>query len=152
MIRRLVLLFTALLCAASLHGAIADDSRTLVLVRGANGGDIKLTTTEVRRLFLGLPITKNGHTLSAAINHTDPLLYQVFLQKVVFMSSHVYERHLLTNVVRLGGQRPQSYTDPRELLNTLRERSDTVTFMWNDEINPDPAIVIIKDLWHGTIQ
>lgn len=132
--------------------ANSDETRQLLLVTGAHSDISSLSASETRRLFLGFPITKNGHQLEAAINHSDPFLYEVFLQKIVYMSSPAYERHLLTNVIQLGGQRPQSFDDTRSLINTLKESPGTITLLWDKDVRNHPNLVILGEVWHGTVE
>jgi len=148
--------FTALLLMFILIGKInlanSDEFRRLVLVTDASSGIASLSSSEARRLFLGFPIIKGGHSLEAAINRSDPFLYQVFLQRVVFMSSSVYERHLLTNVIQLGGQRPQEYNDIRALISVLRGSPGTVSLLWESDAKANGNLIILGEIWHGTVE
>lgn len=144
---RTVLLALILLTTAAT--AFGGDARQLVLVTDQSSGIDHLTTSEIRRLFLGLPITKGNKALKAVINQSDPLLYQVFLQKVVFMSAHVYERHLLQNVIQMGGQRPQSLYHRDELADKLHHQPGTVSYMWNEELSNYPHLVVVGELWRS---
>ncbi len=128
----------------------ADTERRLVLVTDKNSGIIRLSTSEIRRLFLGFPVNKDGRQLVAAINQGDTLLYQVFLQKVVFMSANVYELHLLSNVVQLGGQLPQIFLEPQVLAENLHNRPGMVSFMWDSTAGAYPNVVVIGELWRGS--
>lgn len=143
----------ALLLMAGLCGgisvAVSSESRRLVLVTNPTSSVRSLTAGETRRLFLGLPVSKDGHPLEAFINRSDPFLYQVFLQKIIFMSSSVYERHLLTNVVQMGGQRPPSFTDTHSLVKALDKSPDTVAVMWEDQARAS-QLTILGEIWHGT--
>ena len=132
--------------------AISDDGRRLVLVTDNSSGIKSLTSSETRRLFLGFPVVIQGRSLEAAINRSDPFLYEVFLQRVVYMSSPVYERHLLTNVIQLGGQRPQTYHDLRSLVNALDESPGIVTLLWEKDAMANPNLVILGEVWHGSAE
>lgn len=148
--------FTAFFMAAWLTAmtgplAQADEARTLVLVTGSGESELNLSSAEIRRLFLGLPVGGQKPPVTALINRTDALLHQVFLQKVIFMSSHLYERQLLTNVVRQGGQRPPVYTDRQALLNALRAQPNSVTYMWRDQIPADADLVVVTEIWKGRV-
>lgn len=145
------LLLACLICLLGQTGtAYADGERRLVLVTDENSGVTRLTTSEIRRLFLGFPVNKEGRHLVAAINQSETLLYQVFLQKVVFMSSNVYELHLLTNVVQLGGQLPEIFNEERALTDNLRSRPGTVSYMWDSNMDDYPNLVIIGELWRDS--
>lgn len=106
-----------------------------------------LTTSEIRRLLMGLPVSKNGKKLEAVINQSDPLLYQVFLQKVVFMSAQVYEHHLLENVVQLGGQRPKIHNQQEALVADLHRHPGKVSYIWNYKLCIYPSLVAVGETW-----
>ena len=148
--------FTALLLMLMLIGKInlanGDEFRRLVLVTDASSGITSLSNSETRQLFLGFPVVKGGHSLEAAINRSDPFLYQVFLQRVVYMSSSVYERHLLTNVIQLGGQRPQAYNNVHALIGVLRESPGTVALLWESDARANGNLIILGEVWHGTVE
>lgn len=119
----------------------------LVLVTAKATGIRSLTTSEIRRLLMGLPVSKNGKKLEAVINQSDPLLYQVFLQKVVFMSAQVYERHLLENVVQLGGQRPTIHNQQEALVEDLHRHPGKVSYIWNYKLRIYPSLVAVGETW-----
>ena len=119
----------------------------LVLVTAKATGIRSLTTSEIRRLFMGLPVSKNGKKLEAVINQSDPLLYQVFLQKVVFMSAQIYERHLLENVVQLGGQRPKIHNQQEALVADLHRHPGKVSYIWNYKLRIYPSLVAVGETW-----
>ncbi len=107
----------------------AISKRSLVLAANTSSPVTNLTTQEARKLFLGVPIEKAGTRIMPLLNTSDPLTYQVFLQKVAFMSSSAFESQILSVVFRLGGKRPETYSDLQELLNALQQRTEAVTFL-----------------------
>lgn len=131
--------------------SVANEIRSLVLVAHVGANNIKMSNLEIRRLFLGLPVAQQQRRLIAIINRTESLLYQVFLQKVLFMSAPLYERQLLANVVRQSGIQPPVYTDQQELLRALRTQPSTVTFMWQDQISAGSGVVVIAVIWQGSV-
>jgi len=130
--------------------AASGDNRHLVLVTDAATGITSLSTSEIHKLFLGLPVEKGGQSLEAAINHSDPFLYEIFLQKIVYMSSISYDRHLLSNVIQLGGQRPQTYNNTQSLITALKERPGTISVLWDSDVNRTSGLTIIGEVWRGT--
>ena len=132
--------------------AASDKNRHLVLVTNSSTGITALSASEIHKLFLGLPIEKNGHSLEAAINHSDPFLYEIFLQKIVYMSSISYERHLLSNVIQLGGRRPQVYNNTQSLIIALRQKPGTVSVLWDSDLKNASDLIAIGEVWHGTIE
>ena len=146
----LALLLLLLMGTPSL--AANDSNRHLVLVTDASTGITALSTSEIHKLFLGLPIEKAGRPLEAAINHSDPFLYEIFLQKIVYMSSISYDRHLLSNVIQLGGRRPQVFNNTQSLISALKEKPGTVSVLWENDVKNTSDLTIIGEIWHGTIE
>lgn len=151
MMRRCLQVLSALLLIVPAAGW-AENIRAVVLVSAGSDVDWSIADAEVRRLFLGRPVVKNELHLTPVINQTDPLLYEVFVKKVVFMSVIAYERHLLSNVVRLGGLRPPVAEDTTALLKLLRTGPEVVTFMWEDTARRTSGVTIIKELWRGNVE
>ncbi|HLA74981.1 MAG TPA: hypothetical protein VJM76_03625 [Gammaproteobacteria bacterium] len=144
-----LMLVLILECAFGLTTASAE---RLVLVTSANTNLPALTNVEVRRLFLGKPLVKDGVRIEGLRNTSDELLQEVFLQKVVFMSVRAYERQLLSNVFREGGERPADYKEVNQLLNALQEKYGTLTYMWANVAQATPGVKIIGELWEGSLQ
>ena len=148
--RVIALLLLLFITAPSL--ALGEKNRQLVLVTNSTTGITSLSASEIHKLFLGLPIEKNGHALEAAINHSDPFLYEIFLQKIVYMSSISYDRHLLSNVIQLGGQRPQIFNNTQSLISALKKQPGTVSLLWDSDVKSTSDLTIIGEVWHGTIE
>ena len=144
-------LFLTLLLFGQTSSADGDSNRRLVLVTCAQTEIASLSSSEVHKLFLGLPLEKGGLTLEAAINHSDPFLYEIFLQKIANMSSMAYERHLLSNVIQLGGQRPRVFNDARTLINALKQNPGIVTVLWDSDIKGRSDLTIIGEVWRGPV-
>lgn len=124
----------------------ADESHALVLVGGKGSHLSALSPGDVRRLYLGRSIQQDRVQLVPLRNTTDPLLYETFLQKVLFMSAQSYEHHLLARIYQTGGQRPPGYDKLPELERALQNDPGSVTFMWRAEAQAMPGITIIQEL------
>ena len=144
-------LLVLLLCLSlvSLHGAAQTTQRRLLLVCGVDSPIPSLSHTEVRKLFLGEPVEKDGLRLKPLRNASDPQLTEVFLQKIIFMSKRHYERQLVSRVFRLGGVRPKIYTRIPELADELRKSPQTVTYMWSSQLEQAEGVKSIGVLWEG---
>ena len=143
--------FVCSLLAVASHSAFAAE-RSLVLVRSEQATAPPLTGQEVRKLFLGEALIKDSQRVEALRNLTDPFLYEVFLQKIIFMSARNYERQLLSRVFRLGGQRPPAYENFYEMIAVLKSNPVAVTFMWEDEAKSIPGIEVSTQLWQGQVE
>lgn len=147
-------LVALLLVAPTAVAADADAPmrRSLVLVRADRRGVAELAVADVRRAYLGTPAQAEGVVVRPLLNVAEPLLYRVFLQKVVFMSARTYERHVLSHVFRLGGSRPPRFSDLDSLLSALRAREGAVTFMWEEEAERTGGLEIVTTLWEGVVE
>ena len=127
------------------------NTRRMVLVAASTSAVSGLSSPDLRRSYLGTPITQRALVIRPLRNVSDPLLYEVFLQKVLFMSPRTYERHALSHVFRLGGTRPPEHDDIAELDAALREHAGAITFMWEDAARDLDDVKVIMELWYGTI-
>ncbi|MBI5040749.1 MAG: hypothetical protein HZB57_06015 [Gammaproteobacteria bacterium] len=147
----MILLLAASFLLSPDRGVLAappDTGRRLVLVTNRLSNVVALSATESRKLFLGIPIEQGSNLLLPLRNQTDPVLYEVFLQKAMFMSAPMYERTLLTRLLRTKGTRPQIYETEKDLLQTLLTDPNAVTFMWADRAESIPDLRIVVELWH----
>lgn len=145
-------LATTVLLSTCLFAQGADlDARRLVLVASGDSPLTSLSTFDVRRLFLGIPVMTGKQYLLPLNNTTGLLVHQVFLQKVIYMSSQKYKRQLLARVFRQGGERPVFHSDSKELLKALRTRPGAVSYMWADRAETAPGLKIVQVLWQGSI-
>ncbi len=138
-----------LLCNIVSTGAAAE--KKMVLVMSADTGVLSLNQSEVRQLFFGGTIIKDGVRLEAIINDSDPLLYEVFLQKIVFMSARAYERKLISRVFRKGGRRVVLASSLASLANDLVANRRRISFMWEEDARALPGIAVIGELWRGSV-
>ena len=141
------------LALLTLQGAVvhADDaSRTLVLAAGGNTDIHGLTVDDVRFIFMGAPVVKNNLRLRPVLNESDPLLREVFLQKVMFVSWTHYQRRLVEESFRSGWPMPDVATDSTSLVRTLQAQPGTVTYMWESNAH-ELGVKIIQVLWSGPV-
>ncbi len=116
----------------------------LVATPGAPVGE--LSNRDVRKLFLGFALERNGTLLEPVVNRTDPQLYEEFLQKVLFMSDGHYRRQVVSRVFRLGGRRPLEVSSLEDLVSTLQAQPGRLSFLWSHRA--DPALMqVVGALW-----
>lgn len=137
----LVLTATALLPVSALRA-----EPQLVMVASAKSPIRSLSTVEIRRLYLGVPLTLEGHELEPLRNQIDPLVQEVFLQRVLFMSLHAYERQSAARVFRTGGNPLRQFTEQPALLAALAANPYAVTYMPADQAIRQPELKIIATL------
>lgn len=147
-IRRILTNLCCIACLWMMVGhATAGKAQRMVLVTGATSHAPSLTPAEVRKLFLGTVVVKDGLRIEPLINLTDPRLHETFLQKMVFMSSYNYEHHLVAHTRQAGAPLPQEYTDPWQLISALRSRPGSITYMWAKDAQPRMGLRIVQELW-----
>ena len=139
------LLFAFLFGAAFSLPAPADELR-LVLVASAKSNVAGMMPAEVRRLYLGIPIIRDGKEIIPVLNTSDPMIQEVFLQRVLFMSAHAYVRQMTARVYRSGGNRIRNYNDFRNLVEALVEDPQSVTYMPYETASTLSGIKIIASL------
>lgn len=122
-----------------------DSSVVLVASPGFPPGTLGIL--ELRRLFLGLPVYRGREELTPLINASDKVLYQAFLQKVMFMSEANYQRQLVMRVFRRGGKRPEVFRDPRKLARALRMAPLNITFMTREQVKQLKNVEVVQPLW-----
>jgi len=150
MIRRHII-FIGLLLLPGGNPLPADEPReaTLVLVSGTGPGDGELTPNQLRRVFLGIPVSVDGKNIRALRNTSDPLLNEVFLQKVVYMSERRYKRQLVAQTFRTGQMRPPVFKTDEELVQALKSITGSVSVMWERDARKDGSLHVIQVLWKG---
>ena len=110
-------------------GACAADDAWLVLVASANSPLAPLTPAQVRHLYLGVPLSQNGHELIALRNAASAEVAEMFLQRVLFLSARACERQMATRIYRSGGSRIPEYASLHSLVEALAADPWAVTCM-----------------------
>jgi len=122
----------------------------LLLVCDAESTIPALSHAEVRKLFLGVPIEKNGVRLKPLRNASDPQLTEVFLQKIIFMSKPKYEHQLISRVFRLGGVRPKVYQNISKLVDELHQSPESLTYMSSNQLSQVEGVRSVGVLWEDS--
>lgn len=147
-----VLIRFILICLTLAPGMVvyAGEVQGLVLVADARSDMLPLTPREVRKVYLGATVIRDGQQVQPLLNMTDEMLYEIFLQKVMFMSSQAYQRQLVRRFLHAKGKALRVYRNPRKLFKALAEESRAVTYlMWKDEVARQPHLKVVSELWDG---
>ena len=144
--KRRQFLSLALLSPALVRAQSPAPDLNLVLVAGGHSNAKSMTPAEVRKLYLGVPVTIEGKELLPLVNNTNLQVKEIFLQKVLFMSAQVYERQLLSKQFR-NGARTIEHVDLQALLATLQNDPNAVSFMTPTTARANKNIKILGDLW-----
>jgi len=143
----------AILLLAGWHSvAYSDAGPTLVLVANPRVTFKTLSIGEVRRLFLGIPVSRNGERLIPLRNYSSPLLKQVFLQKIIFMSERNYERQLMHRTFRFGNSRSEILNDIDSVVQALENTVNGVSYMWSSDAAKIGRFQIIGVVWSKPAQ
>lgn len=121
--------------------------QALVLVTANDSKIEKLQPRLLRKLFLDIPVTSNNQLLVPLINNSDDMLYEIFLQKVIYMSERHYERMLISKTFRTGRPRPARFSDNAELVKALKSIPGSFSVMWHQTAEKEKAIRIVQTLW-----
>jgi len=144
-LKQLILLIIILI--SSPVSAHKNNHQKLVLVTANHNQINTLQNSQVRKLFLNIPIINNNKQLIPLINNSDELLYEIFLQKIAYMSERNYERLLIAKTFRTGRPRPERYSDNNKLIKALKNTSNSVSIMWEDIAKKQTEIRIVQTLW-----
>ena len=128
--------------------ALAAAPARVALVTRSDSNVQALAPTEIRRLFLGMPVYQNDRRLLPILKTDDRLLYEAFLQKAMYLSATNYETQLVRRVFQYGGTRPLATEDPAQFRQTLLSDTQHIGFMWEADALDDPAVRIVQLLWH----
>jgi hypothetical protein len=124
--------------------ARAEEQR-IAIVASEESGIKAISAKDVRRAYLGATIVLDGVEIKPLLNQTDKLAGEVFLQKILFMSSEAYERQLLARAFRGGGS-PRAYQNIADLLAALQNDKTAITFMLYETAIKTSGIRIIANL------
>lgn len=141
---RLILILLMVLTATPPLYASAGDRR-LVLVAGAQSLVPALSADEVRKLYLGMPMMVAGYPIHPLRNNADETVQEMFMQKVMFMSTPAYERQILGRVFRAGGNRPQVYTETQDLVKELENDRTAISYLPKDVALATPGLKIVGE-------
>jgi hypothetical protein len=87
----------------------------------------------------------DGKLVHPLRNNSDATMQEMFMQKVMFMSTQAYERQILSRVFRTGGSRPPEYADMPELLKALENDRNAVTYVPRDTALSTAGVRIVLE-------
>jgi hypothetical protein len=142
--------FAAMIFFVLLLGASTPVSATeeLVLIVSTRSDVEQLDSPLVRRLFLGLTVTRHGARLRPVLNEADPKIKELFLQTIVSMSASTYDRYVLRLSLLQGRTQPTVYKSNAELINAVAADPAVVGYVWARDVAHDPRIRILRIVWH----
>jgi hypothetical protein len=139
--RRSLLISAGALCLRPLMASAQEGS--LVLVAGTKSPLPAIAAHEVRRVYLGVPLVVGDKEVVPLLNLTALETKELFLQKVLFMSAPVYERHMVGRVFRNGGSRIVEFQEAQALVNALTSNPYAISFMSPQDAGKIAALRIL---------
>ncbi len=143
-------LFISLFLFCCLQAANAGEStgtaNDIVLIASKESSLNQLSLLEVRKLFIGMPVVKNGIHLMPVINVSDQMIQNTFLQSMVFMTENTYKRQLLKRTIKYGTILPKKYDDIRELIKKISSNGSMVSFMRRSDLKSHPELKVVEIL------
>ncbi len=107
-----------------------------------------LSSLDLRKLFLGLPITQEGQQLQAVIYQPDSEMRDIFLKTVVGMTSRSFERKVLQARLSFGARIVPTYRSKTEVVEALQEKQLVVSFMPFSDAQ-FYELEVVQTLWHA---
>ena len=125
---------------------VADD-RSVVVVAAATSPLQNVDSLELRKIYLGFIVKRDGKIIKGLRNTEDENLNSIFLQTVAAMSERSYKRRLLFLPLRKGMPRPVEYDETESLLKALSSNPYSVTYMWKNDAVRSSNVKILRLLW-----
>lgn len=143
------LLRVILLCCLGIMAstAVMGKEQQVVLVAASTSPLTNLDSLELRKIYLGFTVKRDGHIVKGLRNIEDKTLNSIFLQTVVAMSEKSYKNRLLSVTLRQGVPRPVVYSKFVDLLDALSTKPYSVTYMWKDDAMRSSKVKILRVLW-----
>jgi hypothetical protein len=124
-----------------------SDALRLVLVASTSSPVENMSALEVRRLYLGVPVTVAGQNIEA-LRYTEHQAQEVFLQKVLFMSLNAYERQIVTHTFRTGRPKPEELGHVAGVTEALLGNPQAVSYLPEEEVRKARGLKIVGKLWN----
>ena len=140
-------LFLFLYCVLTVRVLASNHIDHVVLINASEKQVPEFSSKEIRLLFLGYPVSKNNTLYVPLINHSSQQVYDMFLQKVMYMTESRYRRRLVSRVFQDGGEQPEHFDKQSELLSNLKSRPNTVTFVDLKKASQLDGVKIVQRLW-----
>jgi len=125
----------------------AQAEHQVVLVAASTSPLHDLDSIELRKIYLGFNVMRDGHVVKGLRNTGDEDLNRIFLQTVVAMSKKSYMRRQLSLTLRKGIPRPLEYDKFEDLLEALSSNPYSISYMWENAAEREPKLKILRVLW-----
>lgn len=126
---------------------VAVAEHQVVLVAAATSPLHDIDSLELRKIFLGFTVKRDGQAITGLRNISDEDLNDIFLQTVVAMSEKSYKRRQLSLTLRKGLPRIAEYDKVEDLIKALSSNPYSISYTHEDVAKREPGIKILRVLW-----
>lgn len=133
-----VFLFTAV--------AWSDNAVGVVLITHQSSNIKTLSLLEIRRLYLGFPVS-NKHVNRPVINRFNEKLYGDFLKNVMHMTEDGYKRKIVRRVFKYGADYIKELSSLEDIADHLRTNPNDVVFVNRENISKIEDAKVVARLW-----
>ena len=126
---------------------VAVAEHQVVLVAAATSPLHDIDSLELRKIFLGFTVKRDGQAITGLRNISDEDLNDIFLQTVVAMSEKAYKRRQLSLTLRKGLPRIAEYDEVEDLIKALSSNPYSISYTHEDVAEREPGIKILRVLW-----
>lgn len=118
----------------------------LVIVTHVTSSIGVLSQAQARKIYLGVPLDVGGKSVQPLINRSNQELYEVFLQKVLFMSAKAYERHMAHAEFAADVHTPLVYRSESKLIDYLNAHPNSIACLTEQSAVHSPSLRVIARL------
>lgn len=126
---------------------VAVAEHQVVLVATATSPLHDIDSLELRKIFLGFTVKRDGQAITGLRNISDEDLNDIFLQTVVAMSEKSYKRRQLSLTLRKGLPRIAEYDKVEDLIKALSSNPYSISYTYEGVAEREPGIKILRVLW-----
>ena len=141
---QLLLLFSLLLLLVK--PIMSDVVSEVVLVTHESSVVESISIPEIRRLYLGFPVSSNGIN-KPVINRTTSKIYADFLKNIMHMTEDGYKRKIIRRVFRYGSDYIKELDSLEIIVRHLEEHPGDVVFVYMKDIPQMGNVKIVMRLW-----
>ena len=129
---------------------VANSARAneLVLIGTTAGPWQPLSAFELRKMYMGLPVSRDGTPLTPLRNSQSQEITQLFHNVIVGMHANAYKRKLLRNQMNYAIVPPHVEPDFEKLSAILRSNPYAVSFTWRSTLGQKSQdIKVLQVIW-----
>ena len=107
----------------------------------------KTSVLEIRRIYLGLPSSKESLIKKPIINSSNLATYKMFLKNIMHMTEKGYQRKIVKRIFRQGGEKVKEVNNITELIEYLKNNLNDISFMDKETAKKTKGLKVLQVLW-----